>query len=172
MVHARPCTIADLMCCIGLLCLSNPVSSRSGRSMKHALRVLPAPFEEFDSTTCDTPLTLSMWHACVLTSSLPSLCSHHGGACFAAASQLLSCGLGIYHLGLPGRGASAPSPRVVTTNGVIYSSKVNSISELMYDDDAAAAEAAAAGDRPAYCGDRYFTSLAGGEQICSKFDIK
>jgi len=70
--------------------------------------------------------------------------------------------------GVYGRGAA--TPRVVTPNGVIYSDEVADMYELMYDDEAAAAEAAAAGNRPAYCGDRYFKSLAGGETVCSKFE--
>eukprot|EP00193_Tetraselmis_chui_P021369 CAMPEP_0177781210 /NCGR_PEP_ID=MMETSP0491_2-20121128/17708_1 /TAXON_ID=63592 /ORGANISM="Tetraselmis chuii, Strain PLY429" /LENGTH=314 /DNA_ID=CAMNT_0019301219 /DNA_START=113 /DNA_END=1057 /DNA_ORIENTATION=+ len=69
--------------------------------------------------------------------------------------------------GVYGRGAAVP--RAVTADGIIYSGKVTSVNQLRYDDDAAAAEAAASGDRPAYCGDRYFTSLAGGEKVCAKF---
>ena len=71
-----------------------------------------------------------------------------------------------------GRGLSNPTPQRVVATGVIYSSKVKDINQLMYDDDAAEAEAAAAGDRPAYCGDRYFKSVAGGEKVCAKFDVK
>lgn len=66
-----------------------------------------------------------------------------------------------------GRGASRQP--TITANGIIYSDKVRSVDQLLYDDEAAASEAAAAGNRPAYCGDRYFKSLAGGEAVCAKF---
>jgi len=109
----------------------------------------------------------------------PVLAKLKGTLIVSAAALVLSAGLlsvliaadsdadGVY-----GRGASSPVPRSVTPEGIIYSSKVSNLEQLMYDDEAAAAEAAASGNRPAYCGDRYFKSRAGGEQICSKFDVK
>lgn len=67
-----------------------------------------------------------------------------------------------------GRG-SARAPRQVTLNGIIYSDKVHSLSDLTDDEDAAAAEALAQGGRPGYCGDRYFKAAAGGH-FCDHFD--
>lgn len=60
----------------------------------------------------------------------------------------------------------APVPRI-TSEGLVYRSSSSSTSEygtnaLKADDNAAAAEAAAAGGRPGYCGDRYYKALAGG----------
>lgn len=69
-----------------------------------------------------------------------------------------------------GRG-SARAPRQVTLNGIIYSDKVHSLSDLSDDDDAAAAEALAQGGRPGYCGDRYFKAAAGGH-FCDHFDSR
>ncbi|KAL3151280.1 hypothetical protein ABBQ38_013118 [Trebouxia sp. C0009 RCD-2024] len=72
--------------------------------------------------------------------------------------------------GIYGRG-SARAPRQVTLNGIIYSDKVHSLSDLSDDDDAAAAEALAQGGRPGYCGDRYFKAAAGGH-FCDHFDSR
>ena len=68
-----------------------------------------------------------------------------------------------------GRAAGTPTPRVVTADGVIYSKSVTSLSQLRYDDGLAAEEAAAAGGRPGYCGDRALRAMAGG-QYCKQFD--
>ncbi|KAK9815523.1 hypothetical protein WJX72_005035 [[Myrmecia] bisecta] len=70
--------------------------------------------------------------------------------------------------GVYGRGA-ARAPRAVMTDGVLYSDKVKDLSALRSDDEAAAAEAAAQGGIPGYCGDRYFKAFAGG-QYCAKFE--
>lgn len=70
--------------------------------------------------------------------------------------------------GIYGRG-SARAPRQVTLNGIIYSDKVHSLSDLSDDEEAAAAEALAQGGRPGYCGDRYFKAAAGGH-FCDHFD--
>lgn len=56
-------------------------------------------------------------------------------------------------------------------DGVIYSSRVKTLAALKSDDEAAAAEAAAQGGVPGYCGDRYFRAAAGG-QYCPKFDAR
>lgn len=83
-------------------------------------------------------------------------------------SVVCKCDTGL--LASAGRG-SARAPRQVTLNGIIYSDKVHSLSDLSDDDDAAAAEALAQGGRPGYCGDRYFKAAAGGH-FCDHFDSR
>lgn len=61
-----------------------------------------------------------------------------------------------------------PPPRQVTPDGIIFSSRVNSLMELVTDDEAAEAEAEAQGGVPGYCRDRYFSAFAGGERVCEK----
>jgi hypothetical protein len=63
--------------------------------------------------------------------------------------------------GVYGRGASR-----ITPDGVIFSSKVNSMNELLTDDEAAAEEAAAQGNKPGYCRDRYFKAVSGSGAAC------
>lgn len=70
--------------------------------------------------------------------------------------------------GMYGRGA-ARAPRQITAEGVIYSSRVTDLQQLLSDDEAAADEAAAQGGVPGYCGDRAIRAYAGG-QYCKKFD--
>lgn len=65
--------------------------------------------------------------------------------------------------GVYGRGASR-----ITPDGIIFSDKVSRMQDLSYDDEAAADEAAAQGDVPGYCRDRYFKSVSGGESVCDK----
>lgn len=65
--------------------------------------------------------------------------------------------------GVYGRGASR-----ITPDGILFSDKVTSVSDLMSDDEAAALEAMAQGGVPGYCRDRYFKSVSGGEEICDK----
>lgn len=67
-----------------------------------------------------------------------------------------------------GRGA-ARTPRQVTADGVIYSSRVTSLSQLATDDEAAAEEAAAQGGIPGYCSDPVLRANAGGS-MCAKFE--
>lgn len=71
--------------------------------------------------------------------------------------------------GAYGRG-SARKLSQVTPTGILYSSKVKDLSDLINDDAAAEAEAAAQGGVPGYCGDRYFKAFAGGESVCDKFE--
>ncbi|PNG99941.1 hypothetical protein TSOC_014264, partial [Tetrabaena socialis] len=70
--------------------------------------------------------------------------------------------------GMYGRGASRV-PRVYLSDGIIYSPRVSSMSQLVSDDEAAAAEAEAQAGVPGYCGDRSLRAFAGG-QYCQKFD--
>lgn len=63
--------------------------------------------------------------------------------------------------GMYGRGA-ARVPRMTTSTGIVFSSRVTDINQLAYDDDLAAAEAEAAGGVPGYCSDRYYQAAAGG----------
>ncbi|CAK0786661.1 hypothetical protein CVIRNUC_009875 [Coccomyxa viridis] len=73
--------------------------------------------------------------------------------------------------GMYGRGAAA-APRVLAGGeGILYSNRVKSIADLKSDDEAAAAEQAAQGGRPGYCGDRFFRAAAGGS-FCSSFDSR
>lgn len=65
--------------------------------------------------------------------------------------------------GVYGRGASR-----ITPDGILFSDKVSRVQDLYYDDEAAAEEAAAQGDIPGYCRDRYFKSVSGGENVCDK----
>lgn len=60
-------------------------------------------------------------------------------------------------------------PREVTNDGIIFSDRVRSLSQLAEDDEAAEAEAAAMGGVPGYCSDRYYRAAAGG-QFCAKFE--
>ena len=66
---------------------------------------------------------------------------HHQGTCAI-------CGLTTVCLA----GRHLPIPRLSGQDGVIYSSAVKSLQDLRDDDDAAAAEQAAQGNRPGYCG--------------------
>ena len=61
------------------------------------------------------------------------------------------------------------APKIVTTNGILYSDKAKDLYELRYDEEAAQAEAEAQGGVPGYCGDRYFRAFAGGH-YCEKFE--
>lgn len=63
----------------------------------------------------------------------------------------------------PAAAAAAPAPA-----GIIYSSQVSDLGDLLTDDEAAEREAAAQGGVPGYCGDRYFKAFAGGERVCDK----
>lgn len=72
--------------------------------------------------------------------------------------------------GMFGRGAARRAPAQVTPTGILYSKNIKTLEELMNDDEAAAAEQAAQGGIPGYCGDRYYKSFAGGEKICAKFE--
>eukprot|EP00884_Botryococcus_braunii_P007181 jgi/Botrbrau1/16464/Bobra.0142s0059.1 len=86
----------------------------------------------------------------------------------AALAVLISAGAdsdGVY-----GRGA-ARAPRLVTSEGIIYSERVRSLADLKDDDEAAAAEAEAQGGVPGYCGDRLYRAAAGGH-FCTKFDYQ
>lgn len=71
--------------------------------------------------------------------------------------------------GVYGRGASH-GPSQITPDGIIFSQKVNALSDLVSDDEAAAAEAEAQKGIPGYCRDRYYKAFAGGERICDKFE--
>lgn len=71
--------------------------------------------------------------------------------------------------GMFGRGASLRKPTQMTSEGIVYSKDVKALSDLRYDDDAAAAEQAAQQGVPGFCGDRYYTAFAGGEDVCKKF---
>lgn len=57
----------------------------------------------------------------------------------------------------------------VTSDGIIFSSGVQNLSQLKEDDEAAAREAEAQGGVPGYCRDRLLRAAAGGS-VCSKFD--
>lgn len=70
--------------------------------------------------------------------------------------------------GIVGRGASR-IPRQITGEGVVFSSKVQHLQDLLDDDVLAAEEAKSQGGVPGYCADRYFRASAGG-QYCTKFD--
>lgn len=72
--------------------------------------------------------------------------------------------------GMYGRGAVTPRSR--SSNGIVYSEMVRDLSDLRDDDEAAAAEQAAQRGRPGYCGDRDFTALANGAEICRRFDMR
>lgn len=89
------------------------------------------------------------------------------GASLLATSLLL---LIIMQSGIEGldERTMARTPRVVTSDGVIYSDRVRDLSSLAYDDELAAAEAEAMNGVPGYCGDRALRALAGG-QYCDKF---
>lgn len=67
---------------------------------------------------------------------------------------------------LPATHPAARAPRQVTPDGVIYSKRTGSLTQLMNDDELAAEEAAAQGGVPGYCGDRMLTALAGGQSNC------
>ncbi|KAL4428459.1 hypothetical protein ABPG75_002548 [Micractinium tetrahymenae] len=71
--------------------------------------------------------------------------------------------------GAYGRG-SARKLAQVTPTGILYSSDVKSLEDLINDDEAAEREAEAQGGIPGYCGDRYFKAFAGGERVCEKFE--
>lgn len=71
--------------------------------------------------------------------------------------------------GVYGRGSSR-GPSQISPDGIIFSQKVNELSELKSDDEAAAAEAEAQKGIPGYCRDRYYKAFAGGERICDKFE--
>ena len=71
--------------------------------------------------------------------------------------------------GVYGRGA-ARGPSQITPDGLIFSSKVKSLSDLITDDEAAKAEQEALGGVPGYCRDRYYKAFAGGERVCDKFE--
>lgn len=90
------------------------------------------------------------------------------GAALAAAllalSALTAAG------GAAGEGAGGPVPAQVFTDGVLYSRSVGSMADLATDDEAAEREAAAQGGRPGWCGTRYHKALAGGEDVCAKFE--
>jgi hypothetical protein len=62
------------------------------------------------------------------------------------------------------------APTQVTPEGIIFSTQVKSLSDLMSDDEAAAAEAEAQGGVPGFCRDRYYKAFAGGERLCEKFE--
>ncbi|KAJ9531431.1 hypothetical protein V8C86DRAFT_2471765 [Haematococcus lacustris] len=68
--------------------------------------------------------------------------------------------------GMYGRGAGKPR---VTSDGLIFSSKVSDLSQLKEDDELAAAEAASLGGMPGYCADRVLRAAAGG-QYCGQYD--
>ncbi|KAG2496446.1 hypothetical protein HYH03_005670 [Edaphochlamys debaryana] len=93
-----------------------------------------------------------------------------------SAAALLASSVVLYGLikagsdadGFYGRGA-ARVPRQVLSAGVLYSPRVTDLQQLATDDDAAAAEAAAQGGIPGYCGDRALRAAAGGD-VCRKFD--
>ena len=93
----------------------------------------------------------------------------------ATAAQHAMAGASVAHCsrlsrpGCPAAGRQLPIPRLSGQDGVIYSTAVRSLQDLRDDDDAAAAEQAAQGDRPGYCGDRFFKAFAGGDK-CSKFE--
>lgn len=61
------------------------------------------------------------------------------------------------------------APTQITPDGMIFSPKVSSLSDLKADDEAAEVEAEAQGGVPGYCRDRYFSAFAGGERVCDKF---
>ena len=90
------------------------------------------------------------------------------GAALAAAllalSALTAAG------GAAGEGAGGPVPAQVFTDGVLYSRSVGSMADLATDDEAAEREAAAQGGRPGWCGTRYHKALAGGEDVCARFE--
>ena len=70
-----------------------------------------------------------------------------------------------------GRGASRGPVRRDANGEIIYSAGVRNLADLRDDDDLAAAEALAQGNRPGYCGDRQLRAAAGG-QYCAKFDLQ
>lgn len=71
--------------------------------------------------------------------------------------------------GAYGRGSMRKLAQVTPT-GILYSSDVKSLEDLINDDEAAQREAEAQGGIPGYCGDRYFKAFAGGERVCEKFE--
>jgi hypothetical protein len=68
--------------------------------------------------------------------------------------------------GVYGRGAARSGK--ITPDGVIFSSKVTSMNDLLTDDEAAAAEALAQGNQPGYCRDRYFKAVSGSGSMCAE----
>lgn len=86
-----------------------------------------------------------------------------GVAALLLAATVVLSGLIAAHSdedGLYGRGSSR-GPRKVTPSGVIYSKRVQSLSQLAGDDELAAEEAAAMGNVPGYCSDRVLRAAAG-----------
>jgi hypothetical protein len=90
------------------------------------------------------------------------------GAALAAALLALSALTATG--GAAGGGAGGPVPAQVFTDGVLYSRSVGSMAELATDDEAAEREAAAQGGRPGWCGTRYHKALAGGEDVCARYE--
>lgn len=70
--------------------------------------------------------------------------------------------------GMYGRGAGRGGR--VTSDGILFSKsgRVQSMQDLMEDDELAAEEAAAQGNQPGYCRDRYFKAVAGAGSMCSE----
>ena len=69
--------------------------------------------------------------------------------------------------GMYGRGAGRVQGRV-TPDGILFSTsgRVNSMQDLVEDDELAAEEAAAQGNQPGYCRDRYFKAVSGSGSMC------
>lgn len=76
---------------------------------------------------------------------------------------------GVVQFNGPADGGKIRKPREVTSDGIIFSDRVRSLSQLAEDDEAAEAEAAAMGGVPGYCSDRYYRAAAGGG-FCAKFE--
>ena len=89
---------------------------------------------------------------------------------FALTAVVKTDADGMYGRGAALGGVGATSTTRVTPDGILFSNKVNSLRDLIADDDLAAAEQAAQGGVPGYCRDRYFKALANGESVCDKFE--
>ncbi len=69
--------------------------------------------------------------------------------------------------GVYGRGAATGGR--ATPDGILFSTsgRVQSMQDLIEDDEAAAEEALAQGNQPGYCRDRYFKAVSGSGSMCS-----
>ena len=70
--------------------------------------------------------------------------------------------------GVYGRGAAKGRAPRVTPDGILFSKsgRVQSMQDLVEDDEAAAEEALAQGNQPGYCSDRYFKAVSGSGSMC------
>lgn len=77
--------------------------------------------------------------------------------------------VGVLKVDPQGAEGARPSPKQIMADGVVYSSEVKDLRDLINDDRLAQEEAAAQRGIPGYCGDRLLRAYAGG-QYCKKFD--